>query len=215
VSRLRPVVLAAALFLPLVVTACGSGGQTVDNDSCPYDDKSAGPYSPNPPDTSSQPAVGQVIPEMPHEHVAEGTHIQYAHDPPTSGCHYSLGYGHAPIAAGAYTKQIAREYWVHNLEHGYVAVLYNCPAGCDADFQQLRTWLAKQKPDPGLQQFAQANPAFKPYTKVIILPYPQMTPRFAAISWDYYDPMNTLDLNEVQRFYDNHVGHAPESLFSP
>jgi len=214
VSRLHPTVLAAALFLPLVATACASGGQTVDNDSCPYDAKSAGPYSPNPPDTNSQPPVGQVIPEMPHEHVAEGTHVTYAHDPPTSGCHNSVP-GRAPIAPGAYTNPIDPEYWVHNLEHGYIAVLYNCPGGCAADFQQLRTWLAQQKPDPGLQQFAQANPGAKVYAKVIIVPYTKMSSRFAAVSWDYYDPMSTLDLKELQRFYDNHVGHSPESLFSP
>lgn len=58
-------------------------------------------------------------------------------------CHHSLGYGEAPITAGAYpsTTVIPAEYWRHNLEHGSIVVLYKCPQGCDADFEALRQWL--------------------------------------------------------------------------
>lgn len=218
--RRRSLLLAALLAATVGLSACGGGGATVDNDTCPYGPNSPGPYSPNPPDVNSQPPVGQPIPEMPHEHVAPGTRVHYEHDPPTSGCHYSIQ-GQAPVPPGAYTASIPAEYWVHNLEHGYVVVLYKCPSGCPTEFQSLRQWLARQKPDPGLEEFVRQNPGvhFTPYAKVLVLPWPSMSPKFAAVSWDWYDPAvddhGRLDLTELQRFYDNHVGHAPEGLQTP
>lgn len=194
-----------------LVAACG-GGPTVDfvgNSSCPIE--GAQPYSPSPPDTNGDP-VGQAIDEMPHTHLSPPAKVTYKHDPPTSGCHYSLGPPNpAPVAAGDYNHALAPEYWVHNLEHGYVAVLYNCPSGCDSDFQQLRAWRKKLSPDP---QGQSCQPPIG-YAKVIVLPWTSMQPKFAAVSWDYYDPMPKLDIAEIQRFYDNHNGHAPESVCTP
>jgi Protein of unknown function (DUF3105) len=217
--RPRLALLPAALAVLAALSACGSGGgdRVVDNSTCSYGSGSAGPYSPNPPATNGLSDHAQVLPEMPHEHVAPPARVTYAHNPPTSGCHYSLGYGQAPIAAGAYpyTTVIPAEYWVHNLEHGYIAVAYNCPQGCDADFRSLQAWMQKQKPDPALLLLAAKDPTFKAYTKIIVIPWPTMSPRFAALSWDYYDPMSSLDLTELQHFYDNHVGHAPEGVTTP
>jgi Protein of unknown function (DUF3105) len=220
-TRSRPVLLLATALAAL--SGCGgsagggSGDSIVDNSTCRYGPNSAGPYKPNPPATNHVPDHGQVVPEMPHEHVAPPAKVTYAHNPPTSGCHYSLGYGQAPIAAGAYPPSpvIPPEYWVHNLEHGYVAVLYNCPKGCDADLRSLQTWMQGQKPDPGLAVLAKSDPTFKPYTKIIVIPWPTMSARFAAVSWDYVDPMGSVDLTELQHFYDNHVGHSPEGAATP
>ncbi|HEY0410701.1 MAG TPA: DUF3105 domain-containing protein [Candidatus Dormibacteraeota bacterium] len=217
--RLRSLrlLLCAALGTVAALSACGSGSaDTVDNSTCPFGSNSAGPYSPNPPKTNGKSDHSQVIPEMPHEHVQPPTRITYAHNPPTSGCHYSIQ-GQAPIAPGAYpyTTVIPAEYWVHNLEHGYMAVLYKCPQGCAADFQALRDWLKKQAPDPALAALVKSQPTFKPYTKVIIIPWPSMTPKFAAVSWDYYDPMDRVDTTELQNFYDNHLDTAPEGLSTP
>src|SRR4029077_15662721 len=132
------------------------------------------------------------------------------HQPPTSGCHYSLGAGKAPIFPGAYTTEIRPEYWVHNLEHGYIAVLYNCPAGCTDDFNNIRKWMSQLKPDPELQSAVASGALKAAYTKVIVLPYKEMQPKFAIVSWDYYGPMSKLDVNELQRFYDNHLDADPE-----
>lgn len=213
-----PLLLSAALAAVAVLSSCGSGSDnTVDNSTCPYGPNSAGPYSPNPPKTNGKSDHAQVIPEMPHEHVAPPAKVTYAHNPPTSGCHYSLGYGQAPITAGAYpyTDVIPPEYWVHNLEHGYMAILYKCPQGCDADFRQLADWVAKQAPDPALAALVKQNAGFKPYSKIILIPFPSMTPKFALVSWDYYDPMDTVDLNEMSNFYANHLDTAPEGLDTP
>ncbi|TMB86853.1 MAG: DUF3105 domain-containing protein [Chloroflexi bacterium] len=202
----------ATLALTTGIAACGqtqagpghsvSGAaiQFVGNDTCPT--KGQQPYdAPSPPKVNSVPPVGQAIDEMPHSHVELPAHVTYNHDPPTSGCHYNLGYGSAPIQTGAYDKVVAPEYWVHNLEHGYIVVLYNCPSGCATQFQQLRTWYRSLPADPS---------GAVTYSKVLILPWPTMTVPFAAVSWDWYDPIPIFSIDEVQRFYANHVGQGAE-----
>jgi hypothetical protein len=108
---------------------------------------------------------------------------------------------------------IPPEYWVHNLEHGYIAILYNCPEGCDTQFEQLHSWYKSLPGDPQLnsQCPGQYNLS-SPYPKAIVVPETTMKVQFAAVSWDWYDGMaKGLDINEVQRFYDNHIDQAPES----
>ena len=208
--RRLPLLLLAAIGL---LSACGDSSLTgitvnfVGNSTCPT--AGASPYSPSPPNTNSAP-VGQPIDEMPHLHVAEGTQITYLHNPPTSGCHYSLGNGTAPIAPGVFPAsawpKLAPEYWVHNLEHGYIVVTYNCPDGCANDLATLNTFFHSLPPDPG---------GAVPYAKFIAVPYPPQKETFDVLSWDWFDPLgSTLNMTEVKRFYDNHVNQAPEGASS-
>jgi hypothetical protein len=204
--RRLPFILLVALGL---LAACGdSGGQGitvnfVGNSTCPSSGQS--PYSPSPPNTNSAP-VGQPVDEMPHLHVPEGTTVTYNHNPPTSGCHYNLGFGHAPLAPGVYPPSTAKttpEYWVHNLEHGYIVVSYNCPTGCDSDIQALNAWYHTLPPDPA---------GHVAYAKFIAVPYTAQKEKWDIESWDWFDAIgSTLNLNEVKNFYDNHVNQAPES----
>jgi hypothetical protein len=205
------------LFLLLSVgllAACDSGGPTpvtvnfVGNSTCPTSGQS--PYSPSPPNTDSAP-VGQAIDEMPHVHVVEGTKITYNHNPPTSGCHYSLGAGTAPLYPGVYppsvASRVAAEYWVHNLEHGYIVVSYNCPTACTADLQTLSTWYHSLPADAG---------GGVPYAKFIAVPYPAQKERWDVESWDWFDPIgSTFNLNEIKKFYANHTNQAAEGVSSP
>ena len=179
--------------------------QFVGNSSCPtsgaspYFTDSSGNVKPAP--VNSQPPVGEPVNEMPHTHVLPPAQVTYDHNPPTSGCHYNLGYGQAPIQAGVYNSspEIQPEYWVHNLEHGYVVVLYNCPSGCDAQFTALRNWYHSLPPDPTTG-----------YAKVLVIPYSEMSVPFACVSWDWYYPIPVFSIDEVQKFYANHIGNAPE-----
>jgi hypothetical protein len=204
------------LFLLLsagLLAACNSGsaGITVNfvgNSTC--DASGQSPYSPSPPNTNSAP-VGQPIDEMPHLHVVEGTQITYNHNPPTSGCHYSLGAGVAPISSGVYppsqAAKLTAEYWVHNLEHGYIVVSYNCPTGCDADLEALNTWYQSLPADAG---------GGVPYAKFIAVPYPAQKERWDVESWDWFDPIgSTFNLNEIKKFYANHTNQAPEGASTP
>lgn len=204
--RLSFLLLAAIALL----SACGGDstptGITVNfvgNSTC--DTNGQTPYSPSPPNTNAAP-VGQPIAEMPHYHVVQGTAVTYLHNPPTSGCHYSLGVGLAPISPGVYPPsalpKLTAEYWLHNLEHGYVVVTYNCPSGCDADMQTLNTWYHQLPPDPA------GNVA---YAKVIVVPYAAQKEKWDVVSWDWFDPIgSTLNMTEIQKFYANHVNQAPE-----
>jgi hypothetical protein len=206
--RRLPIVLLIAMA---ALASCGgnttpSGTVSVNfvgNSTC--DTTGQTPYSPLPPNTNSAP-VGQPIDEMPHVHVAEGATVNYMHNPPTSGCHYSLGTGTAPIGAGVYPPtalpKLTAEYWVHNLEHGYIVVSYNCSDGCAADIASLNTFYRSLPPDPG---------GAVPYAKFIAVPYPAQKERFDVESWDWFDPIgSTLNLTEVKKFYDNHVNQSPE-----
>jgi hypothetical protein len=203
--RRLPLILLAALGL---LAACGDSGQGitvnfVGNSTCPTSGQS--PYSPSPPNTNAAP-VGQPVDEMPHLHVAEGTAVTYNHNPPTSGCHYNLGFSHAPLAPGVYptlSDKLTAEYWVHNLEHGYIVVTFNCPTGCDSDLQSLNAWYHTLPPDPA---------GHVAYAKFVAVPYPAQKEKWDIVSWDWFDPIgSTLNLNEVKKFYDNHVNQAPES----
>lgn len=203
-SQFARLVLAA-----VALTACGDATPArsvtvpfVGNSTC--DTTGQSPYSPSPPNTNSAP-VGQPVPEMPHTHVAQPVRITYEHSPPTSGCHYSLGAGVAPIKPGVYLPSSATaqtpEFWVHNLEHGYIAVTYNCPTGCDADFQRLNSWFKALPPDPGGVGYA----------KFIAVPYPQQKEKWDIVAWDWFDSIGpSLNMVEVQKFYDNHVNQSPE-----
>jgi len=222
----RRVLLALAVVSAVAASACGttstSGANVVagpavsfvGNASCPTAGSS--PYNNGNAPSTNGPAVGQAIPEMPHTHVQPPTTINYMHDPPTSGCHYSVGATPnslpAPIEPGAYNQVIPDEYWVHNLEHGYVVVLYNCPNGCQTQFNELHAWYKGLSPDPQLNSACPANYNLTaPYAKALVIPETTMKVPFAVVSWDWYDPMpNGLDLAEVQRFYVNHTDQAPE-----
>jgi hypothetical protein len=213
--RLAAVGLLAAA-VALLLASCGSPTVSypqlkfVGNDTCPT--ASASPYDPMPPAVNGDKIVGQAIDEMPHLHVNPPGKIQYNHNPPTSGCHFNeSGNNPAPIQPGVYDQEIDAEYWVHNLEHGYIAVLYNCPTGCSDAVQQLITWRKGLPPDPAA---AQQSAGAINYAKVIVLPWHTMSVKFAAVSWDYYQGWNSLDIKAIQAFYDNHVGHAPEGAMS-
>jgi len=90
---------------------------------------------------------------------------------------------------------------MHNIEHGYIAVTFNCPSGCDSDLATLNTWYKALPPDPGGIGYA----------KFIAVPYPQQKEKWDILSWDWFDPIgSTLNMAEVQKFYDNHVNQSPE-----
>ena len=176
--------------------------QFVGNSSCPT--SGASPYftsgsNVKPAPVNSLPYVGQPVDEMPHTHVQPPANVTYLHTPPTSGCHYNLGYGDAPIQTGLYNQSVPNEYWVHNLEHGYIVVLYNCPNGCTTEFNQLHDWYHSLAATPGV-----------PYAKALVLPDTSIDVPFAVESWDWYDPMPVFSLTEVKNFYANHENNGPE-----
>ncbi len=103
--------------------------------------------------------------------------INYAFCPPTSGDHYNAP-GRGPIRPGVYppNDELSPGGWVHNLEHGYVVILYKNTADdpiTDAEFQQLESFY-----DQAPQLGSGACPR-----KVVVARFDQMTSDFAMLSW--------------------------------
>ncbi len=139
--------------------------------------------------------VGQEAPLEVAQHVPEGTPLEYKNSPPSSGVHY-------PVTRpwGVYSEVVSPGYWVHNLEHGGVAILYNCPEACPDLVNQL-------------------NDAYKSFpnskygnVKLIITPYTKMDSKLAIVSWGWVDKMEQFDKDRMVNFYKAHVDHGPEDL---
>lgn len=114
--------------------------------------------------------------------------ITYEDRPPTGG-------DHNPCWAtwGVHTDEVPDENWVHNLEHGGVIFLYNCPDGCPEDQLALESYVS------GL-----------PAGRALVTPYAEMTWTYAAVSWEHRLLLDCLDMASFQAFYDEHVANGPE-----
>jgi hypothetical protein len=117
--------------------------------------------------------------------------ISYADNPPTGGDHASCW-----STFGVHGEAVPESRWVHNLEHGAIVFLYNCPDGCAAEVKQLEA-LAKGRP------FA------------LVTPDARLPTRFAAVAWGIRLLSECLDGDAFIEFYDKHVDQAGESTTSP
>jgi hypothetical protein len=124
-------------------------------------------------------------------HVDIGTEIEWMHEPPHSGKHYPTW-----SSAGEKDEPVERGFWVHNLEHGWIVLVYNCPEGCDAELNLLREVLDA-----------------RPDHDVLLTPDPLLEgPRFAAISWTWVHAFEQPVVEELLCFVDQHYDHAPETV---
>jgi hypothetical protein len=130
-------------------------------------------------------------------HVAAGTQVDYRHDPPASGPHWPT-----LAAPGFYVAAVDEERWVHNLEHGYVVVLYDCRGDCDS------TLLAQ------LQALAETAPASATwgYAKIVVTPYSGLPEGvlITAVAWDVQLHLATFDEAALLDFYDRYLDQGPE-----
>jgi hypothetical protein len=129
-------------------------------------------------------------------HVAEGTSIHYDYNPPSSGPHYP-----SPASWGVYPQALAPGTWVHNLEHGGIVVLYQCPSSCAALQAQLQA-LYTQMPFDG--QFQEK--------KVIFTPFPTLDHLLRVQAWGWTMPLDTVDTAAIDAFYREHVNKGPEVI---
>jgi len=125
------------------------------------------------------------------------THIQpsdtpeYGTEPPTSGDHDPV-----PLADGAYLTPPRERYFVHSLEHGRVAILYN-PSLPEEDQLALKG-VFLEDPDG-----------------MILAPYEQMPYEVAAAAWTNYigcDSYSPEALGAIRDFRDEFRGNGPEAI---
>jgi hypothetical protein len=134
------------------------------------------------------------------EHVfPDSEHPDYNSTPATSGWHYNLPI--APVRWGVHDKMIEDEYRLHNLEHGGIAIHYNCQSD-DAECQNLILSLSEyvnQKVNEERHE-------------IILSPYNDMDSKIAITAWDYLDKFESFDLDRINAFVDAHHNsrNAPE-----
>jgi hypothetical protein len=145
----------------------------------------------------------QVADEGTPSHIDPSTTWPYKFYPPTSGPHYSVA-GSAPAAWKTIDNLVDGQF-VHNLEHGGIAVLYNCPSGTDC------TTLKNQLTDY-INKLAPLEPTYGE-VKIVMTPYTRgMQKKVALVAWHYIEFLDAYNQNAITQFYENHVDQGPEQV---
>jgi hypothetical protein len=116
--------------------------------------------------------------------------VTYPELPPTSGPHDPCW---APW--GVHETEVRTENWVHNLEHGGVAFLYDCPEGCDAEVAELAAFV-------------------NGHSWALLMPYADGHKKFSVVAWGTRLESACFDMDALSAFYETHVNRAPESISS-
>ena len=153
---------------------------------------SATPAPPTPTRVPPTPTVdvGPIGSEMPDEgiaHVPEGAPVSHQQRPPTSGAHYPAAYPRY----GVFDFTVPTGSWLHSVEHGAIAVLYNCPRGCPEIVQQLRNVYPKIP----LGRNARGGQA-----RALIFPYNDMDIRIAVVTWRWLLELDRVDEAKIIQF---------------
>ena len=147
-----------------------------------------------------RPALGEAAPELPADHVTVGSDPgPYNTDPPTSGSHYG-----SELNSGFYEQSDLDEigpypegYLLHNLEHGYVILWYNCDL-LDADeCGELKDQI---------QKVLRRNRNNK------VIGFPRSSIEFPVVmtSWTRMLEFDEFDTDLANRFVRNNRNKAPE-----
>jgi hypothetical protein len=136
-------------------------------------------------------SIGESVPSIGQEHIGAGdAHAPYVSDPPTSGPHASAA------TSGFYDTPIPDENIVHNLEHGHVAISYDCDKleDCETVKANLRNLLNRYNNQ-----------------QVIAVPRPNRDAAIALTAWQRIDLLDEYDEQRVTAFIEAWRGRAPEN----
>lgn len=150
-----------------------------------------------PPEASAAGDAGFETAYLGNTHVPVGSTITYGFCPPTSGNHYNAP-PRGPIPPAVYGPGAAQPPggWVHNLEHGYIVVLYRCPSAtlgsgdcASADeFAALGDWFDQVPVTPSCGREALAAR------------FDSMTTRFAVLAWNRALLLDQFDVTSALNF---------------
>ncbi len=126
-------------------------------------------------------------------HIVQPEAISYTTSPPSSG-------PHRPAWAkwGEYDF-LPPQRWLHNLEHGGVALLYH-PCVDASVVDELRAVAAAQADDD--------TGAFR-YT---LTPYADLPTAVAVVAWEWSYEAECVDAAAIKTFIDDHYRQAPEDF---
>ncbi len=138
---------------------------------------------------------GRKMPDLGQQHVADGTPITYPEYPPPPGPHRP----HWPPWVVSPTR-VPEEMFVHNLEHGGIAILYKCPSPCPDITRQLEA------------TFRTLPPSKYGHVKVVISPNDRIKTRFALLAWTRLDEFERFDQDRILRFVRAYQDKGPEDV---
>ena len=140
-----------------------------------------------------RPKLGVSISVIAAKHIADGEqHEPYNSDPPTSGPHYGQ-----PAKAGFYDEAMPDEQLIHNLEHGYVVIWYNCTGLDETACAALKTQIREVMNRAGL-------------TKLIAVPRLSLSVPMAATTWGRLYKPAAFNADELLEFIKEFRYKAPE-----
>lgn len=146
-------------------------------------------------------ACPQVVRAVPYEgslHLAEGTELVFDSNPPASGDHYPVWTRFEAFEP----EVVARGYWLHNLEHGGIALL----AGPNADEhlrRQLREVYDELPPDPACGG---------DHSRALFTVDEELDDPIAVVAWGHVLEADCVDRAAIVAFVLEHRGRAPEDI---
>lgn len=157
--------------------------------------------------------IGYVQSDLGKNHVAVGQKVTYPLCPPASGNHYSAS-NVGPIKAQVYGPNDPQlpQGWLHNLEHGGMAILYRCPGElCDPAGQARLQKAFLEMPDSPVCKF----PPTQPLAGVVITRFDEMQYPVVALLWGQILPLESLDAEQISAFYLKHAERTNPEVNCP
>jgi len=139
-----------------------------------------------------------------HETVCNQIH--YVSNPPSSGDHWPVW-----AAFKEYTTHVPREMFVHDMEHGAVVMLYNCPSGACPD---VVTAFEKARDDFGPDTLCVTGDPMGPKSRIVITPDNQIPAPIALSAWQSTYVATCIDPPSLLDFVKKHYGHGTEDFCS-
>jgi hypothetical protein len=138
---------------------------------------------------------GEYFPIQSRDHIAVGAaHPAYNSDPPTGGWHYDTAWN-----PGFYDQPVADEYLVHNLEHGYIVISYNCSklADCEGTKAQIRQLMQRYN-----------------NWKLVAVPRKNADAAIALAAWGWLEKLSGYDDAKMTAFINAWRDQGPEKTAS-
>jgi hypothetical protein len=149
---------------------------------------------------------GRNVATQGNAHIGKGQeHASYNSRPATSGPHWNIP-EEAPVAWGIYKEPIPDEAMIHNLEHGGIAIQYNC-RDCPDLVERLEDFYRRYTTNP-----ANRLPLYPQSTKIVVAPYDDMSTRIALTAWHRIDTFDAYDEERITRFVDAWRDKGPERI---
>jgi hypothetical protein len=162
------------------------------------------------PDPTATPAEGAPSEPGYHQegmgatHVGPGTSspgdVTYTYCPPASGNHFVRGGPITPGFDGPDDVPLPQG-WIHNLEHGGLVILYRGNPGdpglTPEAQQQMQAFFSGLGPSPVC-----GFPPTQEGAGVVIARFDQMATPYSALVWERVLPLDTLDEDAIQEFWD-------------